>query len=308
MSQAVAALSCSITTAAACTSPSTIVLRMSAATNAHSELASQSTSGYATNVVCCGGLSGIGNSCSGTFDIAAKLSGVTNAHIEQDSLSNYANNACISVPSGTITIGYQNTNCSGYDTTLASMTATTNAHIGSPADYTIKICGSLGSGASQSLSFSISDNSIGFGSFSSVAARYATGDTLGSTTEVEAHQLVASTNASSGYNITVQGATLASGANTITAIGGTNTASSVGTEQFGLRMTATGGSGAVSSPYSASGFADSATASASSQVASASTGDGVSTTYSVRYLGNIAGNTEAGSYTTNLVYVATANF
>jgi hypothetical protein len=187
------------------------------------------------------------------------------------------------------------------------MPATTNSHIGSPNDYTIKICGSL-TATSQTLSFAISDNSIGFGTLSSLAPQYATGDTLGSASEVEAHQLTASTNAGSGYTVTVQGATLTSGSYTVNAIGGTNTASALGTEQFGLRMTATGGSGAVSSPYAATGFAYAAGASTPSQVASASTGDGVTTTYSVRYLANIAGNTEAGSYTANLMYVATANF
>ena len=187
------------------------------------------------------------------------------------------------------------------------MSSTTNSHIGTSTVYTIKICGSLGA-TTQTLTFSISDNSIGFGTLSSSAAQYATGDTLGSASEVEAHQLTANTNAGSGYTITVQGATLTNGSYTVTAIGAVNTASSVGTEQFGLRMTATGGVGTVTSPYAAAGFAYAGTASTPSQVASASTGDGVTTTYSVRYLGNIAGNTETGSYTTNLVYVATANF
>ncbi|MDB5254177.1 MAG: hypothetical protein JWL80_243 [Parcubacteria group bacterium] len=302
-----AALSCSITTAAACTSPSTIVLRMSAATNAHSELASQSTAGYASNVVCCGGLTGISNSCSGTFAVAAKLSAVTNAHIEQNTLSAYTNNACLSVPSGTVTIGYQNTNCTGFDTTLASMTNTTNSTIGSPASYTIKICGTLGA-TTQSLTFSISDNSVGFGPLSSGAARFATGDTLGSATEVEAHQLSVSTNAASGYSITVQGATLTASPYTITAIGGTNTASSAGSEQFGLRMSASGGVGTVVSPYAAAGFAYAGGVSTPSQVGSATSGTGVATVYSVRYVANVAATTEPGSYNSSLVYVATANF
>jgi hypothetical protein len=300
-------LSCSITTAVLCVSPAVVVLRMSAATNAHSELASQSTLGYALNAVCCTGVTNLGNSCSGTFAIAAKLSAVTNAHIEQNSNSNFTNNACLSVSPGSVTIGYQATNCTGFDTTLASMPSATNSHIGSPADYTTKICGTA-SASSQSLTFSISTNTVGFGNLSVSSARFATADTLGSGTETEAHQLIASTNASSGYNITVQGATLAAGANTITAIGATNTALSVGSKQFGLRMSASGGTGVVSSPYAASGFAYAADASTASTVASESVGDGVSTTYSVRYLGNISGSTPSGSYSTTLTYVATANF
>jgi hypothetical protein len=164
--------------------------------------------------------------------------------------------------------------------------------------------------ASQSLTFSISDNTIGFGNLSTGAARFATGDATGSTTEVEAHTLSAATNATSGYVITLKGGTLKHSINsafTITAIGGINTASSVGTEQFGLRMTVSSGSGSVTSPYAASGFADAATASVASQVCSGSS-DGVTTVYSVRYLSNISTTTEAGNYSTVLNYVATATF
>jgi hypothetical protein len=106
--------------------------------------------------------------------------------------------------------------------------------------------------------------------------------------------------------MTLNGATLTSGANTITAIGSANTTSAAGTEQFGLRMTATGGSGTVSAPYAAAGFAFD-TAAFPDQVASA-TGASANTTYSVRYVANITGSTEAGAYTATLTYVAVANF
>ncbi len=159
----------------------------------------------------------------------------------------------------------------------------------------------------QSITFSISTTTIGFANLSASAARFATNDLLGSASEVEAHQVIAGTNAPSGYTVTVKGATLTSGANTITAIGGTNTASAIGTEQFGIRATATGGSGAVTAPYAASGFAYAGTATTTSQIASA-TGATANTTYSLRYISNIATLTEAGSYTTSLTYSATANF
>lgn len=159
----------------------------------------------------------------------------------------------------------------------------------------------------QSLSFSISDNTIGFGTLSASDDFFATGDGNGSATETEAHTLAVGTNAASGYTMTVRGATLTAGIPTITAIGGTNTASTTGTEQFGLRMTASGGSGTVSAPYAASGFAYAADASTASTVASSSTSS-ATTTFSARYLANIAASTEAGSYTATLTYVTTANF
>lgn len=160
---------------------------------------------------------------------------------------------------------------------------------------------------SQSLTFSISDNTIGFGTLSASDDFFATGDGAGSATETEAHTLAVGTNAASGYTMTVRGATLTSGSATITAIGGTNTTSTTGTEQFGLRMTASGGSGTVSAPYAASGFAYAADATTASTVASSSTSS-ATTTFSARYLANIAASTEAGSYTATLTYVTTANF
>ncbi len=163
--------------------------------------------------------------------------------------------------------------------------------------------------ASQSLTFSISDNTIGFGTLSISAARFATGDAVGSASEVEAHTLSAAANATS-YVITLKGATLTHGSNgsyTITAIGGTNTASSTGTEQFGLRLAVNSGNGTATSPYAASGFAYAGNASTASQVVSG-TGDSSTTVYSVRYISNISNTTEAGSYSTVLNYVATATF
>jgi hypothetical protein len=171
---------------------------------------------------------------------------------------------------------------------------------------------SVTASVTESLTFTISDNSIGFGTLSVSAARYATGDTNGSSSETEAHTIVVGTNAASGYTLTVDGTTLTCaagstcGSATITAIGGTNTASSPGTEQFGLRMTASGGTGTVSAPYNGSGFALD-TAAFPDEVASA-TGASANTTYSVRYLANIAADTEAGSYSATLTYTATANF
>ncbi len=158
-----------------------------------------------------------------------------------------------------------------------------------------------------SLTFSISDNTVGFGTLASSAARYATGDQSGTGSETEAHTLTASTNASSGYTIYVRGDTLTAGASSITAIGGTNTASAAGTEQFGLRATVTSGTGTVSSPYAASGYAYAATASTSSVLATGS-GDDVSTVFSLRYLSNIAVETEPGAYSTTLNYLITGNF
>ena len=301
-------LSCSVTTAAACAG--TVMYRMSGTANAHAELPSQATAAYAGNVVCCSGVTGLGNACAAPSANALNLTAATNSHASQTATSPYLTPACISVPSGgSVSVGYQATNCAGFDTTLGSMSATTNAHVGDGTAYATKICATAAGAASQTLTFSISANTIAFGTLNSAAARFAN-TTTGSASEVEAHTLSVSTNAASGYTVTIKGATLThtNPVFTITAIGGTNTASSPGSEQFGLRMTATGGIGTVTSPYAASGFAYAGTAATPSQIASATSGDGVTTTYSARYLANIANTTEAGSYSATLTYVATGNF
>lgn len=120
-------------------------MRLSGATNAHAELPNQSNVNYNNNLVCCSGVTGLSNSCSGTYGVVARLAGATNAHIEQNNQSNpyYTSNACISVASGgSVSVGYRDNDCSGFDTTVASMTGTTNAHSGNASAYTKKICAS----------------------------------------------------------------------------------------------------------------------------------------------------------------------
>jgi len=134
-------LSCTMTTAALCTSPKVIALRLVSTSNSHSELPSQATANYANNVVCCAGGSSLSNSCTGNYAVMVNLAMATNSHVQENDRSGYANPACLSSTSG-IVIGYQDTNCSGYDTSLGSISSTTNAHFGTSTAYTRQICGS----------------------------------------------------------------------------------------------------------------------------------------------------------------------
>ncbi|MCK5591517.1 MAG: hypothetical protein KAI72_06145, partial [Candidatus Pacebacteria bacterium] len=160
----------------------------------------------------------------------------------------------------------------------------------------------------SSLSFSISDNTIGFAPLLAGSARFATGDGSLSTVDVEAHTLTASTTVNDGYTITVRGATMTAGSNTITTIGDTAATSTPGSEQFGMRIVASGGSGTAVAPYNdATDFAYNATAVTTDVIASCNTSS-TDTVYSMRYMGNIATLTEAGDYSTTLTYIITANF
>jgi hypothetical protein len=162
----------------------------------------------------------------------------------------------------------------------------------------------------ETISFSISDNSVGFGTLSQSAARYATGNGLGTTTSSEiAHTLVASSDATGGYVIGLSGNTLTCSAcagATISAIGATATTSQPGTEQFGVRIATSTGNGTLYAPYNSSLWAFD-TASFPDIIASGA-GDSASTTYPVRYLSNISGVTEVGSYSTSVTYTVTGTF
>ena len=176
-------------------------------------------------------------------------------------------------------------------------------------DDTVSMTGTV----NQTLTFTISTSTIYFGSLNSGAAKYASStNTAGDTSETAAHTLAIATNAPSGFSLSVRGQTLTSqqnSANTITAIGATAASSTPGTEQFGIRATESGGIGtAVSSPFqfsSSYGYAGTAT---TSVTLATGTGSTPTSTYSLRYLANIAAITEAGTYAASLVYVATANF
>jgi hypothetical protein len=170
---------------------------------------------------------------------------------------------------------------------------------------------SISATVQPTISFAVSSNSIYFGNLAAGSTCFAQSTNPGSvtcptTTEAEAFNATAATNSPSGYTITVQGPTLTSGLNTIPALG-SNTAATAGTEQFGMRAVASGGSGTVSAPYAASGFAYTGTASVPAVFASSSSAS-LTTTYSIRYVADISATTKAGSYAASHTYVTTGNF
>jgi hypothetical protein len=138
----------------------------------------------------------------------------------------------------------------------------------------------------------VAGNSIDFGDFSPTLTR--TGSSV----------MQAQTNAANGYNITVNGTTLASGVNTIPGLGA-QTASTVGTGQFGLNVAGIGGgSGTVDGNYSNGGLYR------------FNNGDRVAlalaptdaNTYTSNYIVNIGGSQAAGVYTATMTYICTASF
>ena len=176
------------------------------------------------------------------------------------------------------------------------------------ADDTVAVTATV----AQSFTFTISTSTIFFGALGNTAKFASSTNPLGDGAETIAHSLGVSTNAPSGYTITIKGQTLTSlqnATNTISAIGGTAASSTPNSEQFGIRATVSGGTAAtVSLPYALStSYGYNATATTSAVLAT-ETNAANTTTYSLRYLANIAPLTEAGTYVANVIYVATANF
>ena len=148
-----------------------------------------------------------------------------------------------------------------------------------------------------------------------------------SDTATATSQLAASTNAGSGYVITVNGATLTSGSNSIPAMAASTTGVR-GTGQFGMNLvanttaTSTVAVGANISdpsnqtdlrgrPLTGYGTPDSFKFVSGDSIADS--GDAVlgptnSQIYTASYIVNVAGNQLAGTYTTTLTYICTPTF
>ncbi|MCA9351987.1 hypothetical protein KC866_01155 [Patescibacteria group bacterium] len=213
--------------------------------------------------------------------------------------------------------------------TAYSVTVTGMVNPSSAANYSISISGSNGDTGSitvpildddqilvtatvdQALTFDVrdsddDDNAVGFGSLSSGSITYANTGGTGSGSEVAngSSQFLASTNATGGYTVNVEGETLTSGSDTITAMTSA-AAPTAGQEEFGLSVDVVSGTGTVSTNYAGTnyylnpGVADTVVT---------QTGPVSTETYGVNYVANIDGSTEAGTYTTTLTYTMTANF
>jgi hypothetical protein len=139
--------------------------------------------------------------------------------------------------------------------------------------------------------------------------------------------MAASTNAGSGYSITVEGPTLTSGSNTIPAIGGTATTSSIGSGKFCINLVAntTPSVGSAIDPVSngsnylakakanfntADNFAfdDTGTNAIAASDDGGSAGPTDSQIYTASYIVNVSGSQPAGTYTTTLTYICTPTF
>jgi len=159
------------------------------------------------------------------------------------------------------------------------------------------------------LTFAITNNSV-------TLLTVASGNPDASNTAYNgSNTLVAGTNATGGYVITYNGATLTSGGNTINAMA-VGAGSLIGTEQFGvnLKNNATpnvgadplGGSGAPVADYNTADQYKFVAGTITSLASAA--GPSQTTTFTVSYIANVADITEAGAYSTTITYICTGTF
>lgn len=167
---------------------------------------------------------------------------------------------------------------------------------------------------SETISFSISDVEIGFGTLSSSTGRWATGTTGTDASEAlpdAAHTMTIGTNAAGGYSITYNGATLTNAAlDTITATTGiTGDGNGIqSTEEFGICASDESANVNIATGYTRDATPDwDFVESIATELVSES-GPTADEDISVSYLANIQTLTEAGTYDTDITYIATATF
>lgn len=153
----------------------------------------------------------------------------------------------------------------------------------------------------------ISNATVNLGTFSPTASN--TGTSV----------MDASTNASSGYVITINGTTMTSGGNTINAMGDqsqnvstcgtTSCTSTTGSSQFGVNVVKTSGTGtgAAFGGYDSVGTGGKFRFFSGDTVANAA-GPTNSNLFTANYVVNVPGSQAAGLYSTTLTYICTATF
>ncbi|HKX73571.1 MAG TPA: hypothetical protein VJM32_06130 [Candidatus Saccharimonadales bacterium] len=199
-------------------------------------------------------------------------------------------------------------------TTYSDATFTTPIDTGTVASSTANQI-QLSASVDETLTFCTGTSGI---TSSSCAGATGTAVNLGaltaSTTGSGTSQIGISTNAATGYAVTVNGATLTSASNSVTALA-TQTASAQGSAQFGLNLKdnaapdvgAEPAGAGTATPTANYNTADQYRFVTGDQVASKASSDAFRL-FTVSYIANIPGNQPAGTYTATMTYIATATF
>lgn len=190
----------------------------------------------------------------------------------------------------------------GIDSGTVAVSTAEQINLSAQVDETLTFCTGT-SGITGSSCAGANGNSVNLGVITPNAAGTGTS------------QIGVSTNASSGYAITVSGSTLTSGSNTIDALAA-QTASILGNEQFGINLRDNTAPNVGVEPAGAGTATPAATYNTADQyrfvsgevIASKNVPD-QHRLFTVAYIANVAaGLTAAGTYTSTLTFVATGTF
>src|SRR3990167_10945598 len=190
------------------------------------------------------------------------------------------------------------------DTGTVAVSTATQISLSGTMDESLVFC--TGTSITGTDCGTVAGNSISFGSFSTTSTKSGTS------------VMAASTNGGYGYAITVNGTTLTcttcNGTQTISALA-TQQTSSTGSEQFGINLKDN------TTPNVGAEVSGSGTATATANYGTADsfrfvTADSVASVavptnpnpFTASYIVNVAGTTEAGTYTATMTYIATATF
>jgi hypothetical protein len=200
-----------------------------------------------------------------------------------------------------ITLYSDNAYTTSVDTGVTAASTTTQISVTASVDEALTFC----TGTSG-----VTSSSCGGATGSTVALGTVATSTTGSGTS----QMGVTTNAGSGYAITINGTTLTSGSNTITALA-SQTASTQGSSQFGVNLRSN------TTPSIGTDPSGSGTANPSANYNTVNqyrfvTGDSVASKgsqddfrlFTVSYIANIANTTAPGSYSTTITYICTPTF
>lgn len=216
----------------------------------------------------------------------------------------------VAAPTGSQTVSFSNVvNPSAANSTFyVRMTTFSDAAWATPIDTGVVASSTAGqitvsANVDEMLTFTLAASTVDLGSLTS------------SSTGKGTSSMTVATNATNGYSVNYSGTTLTSGTNTITALS-SPTASTMNSKQFGINLMSNttpavgsnvsgAGTGAVAAGYNTANQFKFVPA---GEVVAASATPTNSNTFTTSYIANIDDVTAAGAYSTNVTYVATANF
>ena len=251
-----------------------------------------------------------------TFPTDILLTPTNGSHIGTSTA--YQREACLiaTTTPWNITTAFQSSSCAGYGTTVLSMSQPgDNATVGASSTYNTKLC--LTAWTNPSISFSLSDTAINFGTLSPASTRWATNTTGTSTEPTGTNRSLALTttvsNVPGGFSLYMSGSNLTSSASSTITIAPMSTPGSLttGIDQFGIQARVDNVASTIATTldpnYGGSNYYYALSTSTLSLLTTSAGADGTLRLF-LNLGANIAPSARDGSYTNSMTFVLVPNF